>query len=212
VGPEAFSVAYADIREKQFPGLPEMYHALYRRGIEVKLREGEVLSWLVESYFNRTWERFCSHRQTPPKPERSDRPFIVQNGNVITVTHPLFADYAHNGCKIHKDVLGHLMDRLIAPVVVSNLPSTAEVTLRALGDTIVLHVLHYVPMKRCKVIETIEDVFPLRDVRIAFRSERTPASARLVPSGEAVKFGYEDGYAHVHIPEINGHQMVEFGF
>ena len=196
------------IDNSQFDGLPEMYHVLYMRGIEVKAERGEVLSWLVESYFNRTYDRFCSHRQTPPKPYPSDKPLIIQNGNIISVTHPLFSDYAENGCKIYKDVLGQLIFRLIQPVVKGNLPSTAEVTLRELNGETVLHLLSYNPAKRCHTIETLEDVIPLYDVEVAVRMEKAPQRAVLEPQGIAIPVRYEDGYACIMVDRIDGHQMV----
>lgn len=210
VGAETYSVAYMEVSEDQFPNLPAMYHTLYKRGIEVKVRSGKVLSRLVNSYFNRTFDHFCSHRQTPPCITPSEKPLIIDNGSVITVTHPLFADYAENGCKIYKDVLGQLIDRLISPIIRSNLPSTAEVTLRELNGDVILHVLSYSPVKRCRTVEIIEDTIPLHDVEISIRMDNPPIGARLVPQDIPLPLDYRDGYAQICIPKVCGHQMVSF--
>lgn len=212
VGEEEYSVAYMEITEENFPGLPAMHHTVYQRGVEVKAKSGKVLSYLVNSYFNRTYEDFCSHRQTPPCVEASDKPLIIDNGNVIAVTHPLFADYADNGCKIYKDVLGRLIDRLIPAVVKSNLPSTAEVTLRELNGNTVLHVFSYNPAKRCHAVETLEDVIPLYQVEIAVRMEKAPKKVFLAPECQDIPMEYADGYAKITIPKVNGHQMVVFEY
>ncbi|HXF63737.1 MAG TPA: alpha-amylase family protein, partial [Caldilineaceae bacterium] len=47
-------------------GLPPTEHVMYMRGMEVRALAGaETLADRILSYFDRTWEHFCSHRQTP---------------------------------------------------------------------------------------------------------------------------------------------------
>src|SRR5690606_4573426 len=60
-------------------GLPPTEHVMYIRGLAVQAQPGaEVLASLVPAYFDRTWEHFCSHRQTPSAGEPGN-PGIVRN-------------------------------------------------------------------------------------------------------------------------------------
>jgi len=211
IGPEEYSPAYADINPNSgfFADIPKMDYVVYERGQRIDAGHNKVLAYLTLPYFNRTWEHFCSHRQTPPQSRSSDFPFAVEGKNFIYITHPLFSDYAINGCKVHKDIIAACLARLIeAPLIKAKLPSTAEVTLRKKDDYKVLHILHYIPMKRCKTIEIIEDVIPIYNIFMQIRMEKKPEKIYLVPEKTSLEFIYENGYAKFTLPELNGHQMV----
>lgn len=51
---------------RAFPEVPKTDHVLYEAGEQVS-GSGNVLAEIVDPYFSRTYEHFCSHRQTPPK-------------------------------------------------------------------------------------------------------------------------------------------------
>ncbi len=72
-------------------GLPPTEHAMYMKGVALKVNDGEVLAETMVPYFNRTWEHFCSHRHTPSSGKKGT-PGIVRNGNVITFSHPIFVN------------------------------------------------------------------------------------------------------------------------
>ena len=211
VGMEEHVPTYAALSSDVFPKIPSMNYVLYQPGTHVKAIDAKTLAYLVDSYFNRDYERFCSHRQTPPKPKVSNKPFITRNNDVMYITHPLFNDYVLNGCLVYKDLIAFCINNLLSnPIITSDLPSTGEITLRENDENYILHLLHYVPIKRCKTIEIIEDVYPLYDKNVLVRLNKEPKKAYLAPSKEPIDFKWVDGIAEIKIKELNGHQMIVF--
>jgi hypothetical protein len=96
------------------------------------------------------------------------------------------------------------------PLLSCAAPSTAQATILAQpehGRTVV-HLLHYIPERRGLEFDTIEDVIPLYDVPLAFKTAQRPGRVYLAPGGQDVAFTYEGGYVRLIVPEVVGHQIV----
>jgi hypothetical protein len=83
------------------------------------------------------------------------------------------------------------------------------VTVRAQRADLIVHLLHYVPQRRGKNLDVVEDVLPLHDVTLAVRSDRLPSAVNLVPQCRALEWTYADGYVHFTLPRIDGYQIVQ---
>ena len=130
------------------------------------------------------------------------------NEKVAYVSNMLFMDLAEYGVKAYKDILGSLIARLLPrPLVRCDLPAYAEVTLRALGEDTVVHVLNYIVQRKCKQLDTVEDVVPLCGREIAVRMDRAPSKVELLPGGEAMPFEYVDGYARLKPETLGGRTL-----
>jgi len=189
--------------------IPPMDYVMYERGVTVKAEpEAEVLAYIVNPYFNRSYKHFCSHMQTPPD-KVTNEPAIVKTNNTIYISNPLFKDYAINGCKVYKDIvkvcIEILMDR---PLVRCTLPTTAELTLRKQENRYILHILNYIIQRKCRSLDTIDEKWPLYNEVVYTKLADKPKNVYLAPQMNAIDFSYENGYVRLTIPEINGHQMV----
>ncbi|MHB8064505.1 MAG: beta-galactosidase trimerization domain-containing protein, partial [Ruminiclostridium sp.] len=204
-----FNPRYVRITEDNFPDILPMDYVMYEKGISVNvIGKPEVAAYVVNPYFNRTYDRFCSHRQTPPA-EVTDEPFIVENGNTIYISNPLFKDYAINGNKVYKDIIKHCIDKLIdKPILVTDLPSTAELTLRKQDQRYVLHALHYIPQRKCRTMDIIEEIIPVYDSQVKVYLNKTPNRVFLAPSLQTIDFKVDNGYVCFKLHELHGHQMV----
>jgi hypothetical protein len=74
----------------------------------------------------------------------------------------------------------------------------------------IVHVLHYIPERRAPNLDVVEDVIPLHQVKLALRSESAPRRVYLAPQRQSLSCDWEEGYARVVVPVVNGHQMVAF--
>lgn len=190
-------------------------YVMYERGLAVRPAQGtQVLAEVVGPYFERTWDHFCSHRQTPMDPSNPQPyPAITRNaqGNVLYFAHPVFLGYRQQAPLWYKRlVLAALRLLLPEPLVTTDAPSSAQVTVLrqpAQGRT-VLHLLHYIPERRGLEFDTIEDVIPLHDVTVRLRLDAAPRRVYLAPQDESLPHAYRDGYVHVTVPRVVGHQMV----
>lgn len=186
-------------------------YAVYERGARVAASEGAtVLAQSVEPYFERAPQHFCSHAQTPPT-GTPDQPAGMENGAIVYFADPLFRAYRAHGHRVYKLLLRNALTRLLPePLLRHNLPSTAEITVRRQGERSIVHVLHYVAQRRAEQMDIVEEVIPLHAVRVGLRMEKEPKRAYLAPGEEALAVQYEDGYAWVEIPRVDGHAHVVF--
>ena len=200
-------------------GLAQTEHAMYMRGMEIAAAAGaEVLADTVASYFDRTYAHFCSHRQTPSSGEVV-HPAVVQSGRVVYFNNPVFSQYQTKAPRWCKQLVANALERLLPePLVRVQAPTSTIVTLneqtvRSLPagqhDRWVLHLLYYVPERRCDEYDIVEDVVPLHNVPVAVRADKPVQRVRLVPQGEPVDFAVDGGYVTFTVPRIEGHQMVE---
>lgn len=192
-------------------GLPQTEHVMYMRGLEVELDGAKLLADGIVPYFNRTWEHFCSHNHTPSA-GRTSYPAIVQNGRAIYFMHPIFKQYNHNAPRWVKTLLLNALEMLLPePLVRHDGPSTLITTLneQAAQNRQVLHMLHYIPVRRSATIDVIEDVIPVYDVPVSVRlGEQAVKSVTLVPDGETLTFEQDGVYVRFTVPVVSGHQMV----
>jgi hypothetical protein len=194
-------------------GVYRSEHVAFDRGVEVRPTAGaEVLADVWHPYFNRTWEHFCSHRHTPVE-KRSEFPAVVATPDTLYFAHPIFGSFMRHGVRTYKRLVTNALRRLLPnPLVVTDAPSTAHITLTRQAEPYrtMAHVLHYIPEQRYQNIQTVEEVIPLREVRLSVRLEQEPGCVYLAPEGSHLPFTYTDGRVEVVIPEVRGYALLVF--
>lgn len=184
---------------------------LYQRSWRVKARpDAQTLAVLAEPYFNRTAEHFCSHRHAPVKGD-TDAPAVCINDSVAYVANDIFRAYRESGFTVYKKLVHDLLDRLLPdPIVRTNCPSTAELTLRRKGNDLLVCLLHYCPQRRGHAIgiDIIEEAQPLVEVELDLRVDREPAAVTLEPKGEDVRCDWRDGRALIALPLVRGFGLI----
>lgn len=201
---------YMDIRDDVFESVPAMKTVAYSGGARVAAKAGaQVLCETVDSYFDRSDEHFSSHRQTPPKPHGDGEPCIVTSGRVSYVSNELFRDLAEYGVKAYKDILAQLIDELVdTPLVKCDLPSYAEVTVRALGNDLVVHVLNYLVQRKCRELDTVEEVVPLFDRTLSVLTKTPPKRVCDTLRGTELPFEFDNGYTRIRLPRLDGRTIL----
>jgi hypothetical protein len=127
-----------------------------RRRLKIFYRSiPEILAPLTGSWFDQTYQHFCSHRQTPSSGSVS-QPLIVQNGRCIYFSNPIFSQYDDNAPHWCKVLVLDAIGRLLAdPLVKHGGPSTLQVTVTHQSDynRWVVHLLHFIPERRSKELD-----------------------------------------------------------
>lgn len=209
-GPAPFAPDYLLLSPELSADIEPMAHSCELQGSRVAVAAGaHVLARAGASYFNRTWDHFCSHQYSPFDADSGDA-LVVEHGSVLYIARPLFREYATSARRVHKLLIGNCLKRLLPTprVGAHNLPSTAIVTVRRQSQDLIAHLLHYVHQRRGQGLDVIEDVLPLHDVEVSIRAERQPQAVELVPERQAVEWTWQDGYVRVRIPRVNGYQIV----
>ncbi|MGJ5818285.1 alpha-amylase family protein [Paludibaculum fermentans] len=213
-GKAKFRGEYMLAKPGAFPSLDESAYYLYQPGHSVAVDEGtEVLATYGHPYFDRTPERFSSHKQTPLG-QRTEEPLITLRGKVCYIANPIFRSYALDGVGAYKLVVGDLLQRLLPQPVVTapKLPSTAQITLLEQSESKrrIVHLLHYPMTRRAPDIDIIEEPGLLLDQEIRLRLAAPPKRVTLVPQNKPLPFRFENGYAVCRVDRVVGHQAVCF--
>ena len=198
---------------------------MYTRSHRIKATRGKSLGDIYDPYFNRTVEHFCSHRHTPNRPEPSGFDCGVRNGNIVHLAHPVFTLYCGYGAVAYQEYVLKVIDDLLSEdkSVTTNLNSTARVTIRRQPEQKrqIVHLLYAEKIGRggklnsveggptgVTSLAVIEDLTPLRDVRISVRPGAAIAKVTLEPQGKTTPFREEKGRIVVEIDSFTCHQMV----
>ena len=212
-GPSPFTTTYLRPARALAAGMADTDHVMYERGLRMTAARGvgaTKLCVVVEPYFERTYEHFCSHYQTPPD-KVSRYAAVVQCGQCVTFAVPIFTAYGRHGNIPYRQILGNCIARLLPrPLIRAGHPAHLETSVVRQGRRTVVHLLSYIPMRRCEQLDIIEDAVPLVDMPLAVNLARPPRRAVLVPTGEQLPFEYKDGYAQVRISTAAGHVLVVF--
>ncbi|HEX4030448.1 MAG TPA: beta-galactosidase trimerization domain-containing protein [Terracidiphilus sp.] len=202
---------YFEVLEGANEDIEAMVEFTYVPGSLVKAHsDTALLARIWNPYFDRTYEHFSSHHQTPfDRP--TDQAAVAQRGSIIYISFPIFESYANNAYRVHKLLVRNCLRRLLPqPLVKAELPSTAEATVTEQNGKRIVHLLHYPASRRAPDLDIVEDVIPLANVKIALRMDKKPSRVYLAPQRRSVKFDFDEGYAQIVVPSVQGHQMVVF--
>ena len=191
-------------------GLAQAEYVLYIRGMDVEAKPGsETLANKVLAYFDRTYQHFCSHRQTPSSGQVGG-PAVIKHGRAIYFANPIFSEYNAVAPRWEKQLFLNALDLLLPdPLVRHDGPTTLQVTVNEQPDENrwIVHLLHYIPERRSQEIETIEDVIPLYNVKISIKLPKVK-DVMSVPEQESLPYEQKNGRVEFMVPQLVGHQMI----
>lgn len=140
------------------PSLARTDRVFYQAGLIVSAPGCRVWAERVLPYFKRDDVRYCSHLQTPPRPEASGQPVIIECERFIYFADPIFKEYRQSGNIAARDAWRIAMERLIGPAPFGEgLASTIQIYPRRRGDDLILTLLHYIPVRKALNIDMIEE-------------------------------------------------------
>lgn len=210
-----FAPTYIVPEGKIGEGLYNTEYVMYQESSKISVEEGaEVLSYSVEPYFNRTKEHFCSHQHAPSS-GKVYGPAIVKGDNSIYFAHKILSQYQIYGSVWCKKLFINAVDMLLDNRLVEHDgPSTIISTLnhQEKENRDVLHLLHYIPERRCQRIDVIEDIIPIYNLNVKLNLAKEPKSLKLVPENKNIDFEVVGGNIKFTVNKVYGHQMVEISY
>jgi len=220
-GMSEFKPDYIEARAGLDADLVPAPFVMYERAHKVKATGAEVLADVRLPYFNRTWDHFCSHQHTPYRLERcAEYDAVMQDGNVIYFSHPIFQSYYNLGQPLYKYLVRGALNRLLpARSVRTNLPSNGRISLmeQRAHNRLLLHVLYVQTQLRgeagfgwttAQKMEIIEDVVPLHNVECAVRLDQKPARVQLASTGEDLHWEFQGGQVQVTLERLYIHDAI----
>lgn len=212
-GLSPFTTTYIRFDKAISAGVADSDHVNYEKGVRVTAAKGTTtLARVVEPYFERAYNHFSSHFQTPGD-KLSKYVAATVRGRVACIPFPIFAAHATHGSTPYRQLVERVLAQLLPePLVRITAPTSTEVSVmfQKAHRRTVTHLLQYCPERRTGNLDLVEDIVPIYNIPLAVRLARTPKRAYLAPSGEELHLDWHDDRASVVVPEVNGHAMVVF--
>ena len=183
----------------------------YEAGLLTTPGKGEVLATIREPYFNRTYEHYSSHRETPFKLEDSQYPAVIRNGNIIFFVHNLDQLYFRHGARLHRQLVENAINLLnLSPnLSVANLPSSGRVSLlkQEKQKRYVAHLLYSPALQRGQVL-VIEDFLPVPGVELQVNVPEKVKNIYQIPGGTKVKYSRTGDKLFITVPTFTMHTGI----
>ncbi len=226
-GPSEFSPDYLVPAPEFQPSFTDSPVVMYLRSQRIRATETNSIGKIFDPFFNRSYRHFCSHQHAPPRPDPSGFDGGTLSGPIAYLAHPVFSLYRSYGAVAHREIASRVIHHLLgsARTLTTSLPSTARVSLNRqhAEKRFILHLLFANTVSRGGAlklsggnlnatgtsIEVIEDLLPLRDIRISLSHLPSIAQVTLVPEGRPLEFSRTpDGAIHFTIDSFTCHQMI----
>ena len=189
--------------------LPDYGYAMYERGNRIKAKAGShSLITIGESAFEPTRDHFSGHANVPEE-KLSAYSGAVKKGNIITFNVPIFEAYGKSAPPQYRKIIQACINMLIPePLMRDKGPSVMETTMVKTKSSLVTHVLSFSAERRAENLDVVEDAFPLVEVPMEIKSEKTPARVTLQPHNKVLEFTYDKGYVNLNLTLLDGHGMI----
>jgi len=214
LGPARYENDYTVVGDALAKDLVTSPFLNYEGAMRVKLSGGKALAKVREPYFDRTYEHFCSHLNTPYREEDAPHPAAWKRGRAIVLAHELDRLYHEHGAQVHRDLVVNALELVYKdPVLKVDAPSGARVSLlhQPRQRRYVTHLLYGPPVQRGRC-EVIEDLVPLRNTRVALDVPQSVKRARLVPDNTTLRRTRKGRSVCVKVPEFSCHCAVVFEY
>ena len=193
--------------------LPGMPLSVYASGCSVTAAaDAQTEMVVVKPYLHSGWDGLRSNYYNPPQ-EKTDKPFIVCNKQIVYCSGELFKGYAKRAPKQLRQLLGRAIESLIPDLKFrsSTLPSFARAFVQKKGNMELVHILAYCPEGRGQA-SALEDRITLVDTEVSLRTDGPVKKVYLAPDRKELPFEEKDGYCTVHIPLIRGYTLIVFEY
>ena len=209
-GPSSNDIEYVVVGDAIAKNMVRTPFLVYESGVTTKVTDGEILAAAWKPYFNRTYGKFCSHRNTPYEGD-AGWPSVIRKGNIIHIAQPIFRVYDDQGMQLHRDLVKNCIDLLYDdPLLQVALPSCGRINLTRQpreGNRLILHLMYANPIKRGDT-NVIEDIIPLYNIPVSLKADRDISRVYLAPENEDIEFAVANGRVSFTVPKVEMNQIV----
>lgn len=213
LGPANHLIDYTVVGAELAAGMVSSPFLNYSSALRARADTAQVLGSIREPFFDRTYEHYCSHQNTPYQPENAPHPAAWRKDRIVYLAHRLGDIYYHSGARLHRQLFVNALHLLYQhPVVQTDLPSAGRVNVvhQPLQHRYVVHLMYAPPLQRGRCL-VIEDMPPLYNVPVQLNVPEHVQAAYLAPSKIALNLTHNGSYG-VMVPRMAGHQAVVFEY
>lgn len=198
----------ADIDGANLPASPFL---AYAPAPKVTVGDAEVISQLYPPLFNRTYGRFCGHRNTPYDKDGAPLPAMTKYGNTVFMAHDIGALYAEWGMLCYKDYMMAALVNILGykPVLKTSFGSAGRVTMlrQAEKSRYSINLTYATPMTR-GAAQIIDEILPVHDIKIEVEIPEKAKSVKIPLQNEALEFSSSDGKVSFTLPRLHCHETI----
>lgn len=210
LGASEYKIDYVQLGEKVNENLVTSPFLFYTSANRVLPTNCEILGEIFEPYFNRTYEKYSSHQNTPNKRTPAEYPAIVQKGKVVYIAHKICEMYFEYGSQYHRDYLINALKLIYKnPIVNVNLMSAgrARFVKQDANNRYILHLLYASPIQR-GIATVIEDMPMIYNIPVKLKVNQPIKNVYLAMSKERIDFDQSSTELYFTVPNIQCHQAV----
>jgi len=216
-GPELGDPTFFHAGPEVADGVPAMGVTIYSPGIAMRPRADRGISGagLGRSYWKiGQWDHKHEYLYAPEKELTDDSALVrTADGKVWHFAFPIAADYYQYATTIMKRVLGNIIRQVLPEplVTVKNLPSygVATVTDQPARHRRLLHLLCFVPEKRGRAMEIIEEPSVAVNLDISLRLDgRTARRVYLAPDRKDLAFTQSGDRVCLRLDVLVGQALI----
>ena len=191
--------------------LPSSPFLAYTPAPTVTAGDAEVISVLYPPLFNRTYEKFCGHRNTPYDKAGKHYPAMTKYGSIVYMAHDIGALYAEWGMLCYKEyMIAALLDALgYEPILKTSFGSSGRVTMLRQSDKsrYSINLTYATPMTR-GAAQIIDEILPVHDIKIEVKIPEKVKSVCLPLQGKTLDFSDKDGKISFILPRLHCHETI----
>ena len=189
--------------------LPKTPMLTYLPAEITKAEDAEIYAEILPPYFNRTYGRYCSHRNTPYDKSAPRFPAITKKGNVVYIASKLASSYkTKGGIFLKRYFISALKLLNFTPNVETNLYSQGRVTLRKQDNFYALNLLYASPVLRGSAV-VIEELQHLYNIDIKIHVPEKIKRILNVTTNEEVEFFQTEHGVEVKLSELCCHALLK---
>ena len=201
---------YITLREKS-DNIPDAPMLNLVPGHRTEVLTGEVYADFITPYFNRTFNRFFGHKNTPHNKGSEKMPAIVKNKNVVYMAHSLAKSYLRHGSVYHKRYFMYALNLVFDTPTIEVSGLGAEGRLTAIdqpdNNRYCINMAYAVPVKRGEAT-IIEDIMPLYNIVVKMRTDKEIKRVYLPLTDEELAFDSADGEVTFTVPKLECHTSI----
>jgi Hypothetical glycosyl hydrolase 6 len=215
-GPSAFHFDYTVMKAKEMSrNMVSTPFLNYEPALAVSTTTAQVLAAIRNPYFNRTYQKYSGHRETPYQLEDAANPAVLRNGNIIFFAHPLDQLYYAHAVRLHRELVNNAIDVLYTQpmLTVKHLPSAGRVSFlnQRKQKRYIAHLLYTPPLQRGEVA-VIEDFVPVSGITIIVDVPEKIVSAMEIPSGKKLILKKAGNKIIVSVPTFTMHTGIVLNY
>jgi len=190
--------------------LPRSPFLCYLPAMRVTAEEAEVLAFVKEPQFVRTYAQFCGHKNTPYHKDREGNPAVTKKGNIVYMAHKIPTIYNRYGSLYHKRYFISALK-----LICGNQPLKLDIGAQGRCTMIkqedkkryCINMTYASPVKR-GAAEVIEDILPIYNIDIRLCVPEAIKKIKVLNTGEELLFEQRDGKCRFVLPKLLCHETV----